>query len=298
MRLICPNCSAQYVVDDSVIPDSGRDVQCSNCGHAWFQLPEGAAPPAVPDMPETPEVEPGAPEVEAPEPAAPEPEAPEPAPNADTEAAAPPATRPEEAPPGEAPPAPRRSLDPSLMAVLREEAEREARARRRETGLPEDAPEAEAAADPDAEIAAMMAGSGAYTPEAPAPAAPVAAPPAPETAAAPEPDPPPRRDRLPDIEEINSTLRATSERAGDPVAADAPETVARNRSGFRLGFGLALAVAAAGLGVYASAPQIAARVPALAPALGTFVETVDRGRVWLDAELRALTDRLDDSQEN
>ncbi|SIS64423.1 zinc-ribbon domain-containing protein [Phaeovulum vinaykumarii] len=287
MRLICPNCNAQYVVDDSVIPDSGRDVQCSNCGHAWFQLPEGAAPPEAPDMPEAPEVEPGAPEVEAPEAEAPEPEAPEPAPDADTEAVA---------PSEEAPPAPRRSLDPSLMAVLREEAEREARARRREAGLPEDAPEAEAAADPDAEIAAMMAGSGAYAAEATAPATPVADFPAPDPD--PEPDPPPRRDRLPDIEEINSTLRATSERAGDPVAADAPETVARNRSGFRLGFGLALAVAAAGLGVYASAPQIAARVPALAPALGTFVETIDRGRVWLDAELRALTDRLDDSQEN
>ena len=38
MRLICPNCDAQYEVDDDAIPDGGRDVQCSNCGHAWFQL--------------------------------------------------------------------------------------------------------------------------------------------------------------------------------------------------------------------------------------------------------------------
>ena len=37
MRLICPSCGAQYEVDESVIPDGGRDVQCSNCGHAWFQ---------------------------------------------------------------------------------------------------------------------------------------------------------------------------------------------------------------------------------------------------------------------
>ncbi|MFV2002813.1 MAG: zinc-ribbon domain-containing protein, partial [Paracoccaceae bacterium] len=37
MRMICPNCSAQYEVDKSVIPDGGRDVQCSNCGHTWFQ---------------------------------------------------------------------------------------------------------------------------------------------------------------------------------------------------------------------------------------------------------------------
>jgi len=37
MRLICPNCVAQYEVDDSIIPPEGRDVQCANCGHNWFQ---------------------------------------------------------------------------------------------------------------------------------------------------------------------------------------------------------------------------------------------------------------------
>ena len=39
MRLICPNCSAQYEIDASLVPDEGRDVQCSNCGHTWFELP-------------------------------------------------------------------------------------------------------------------------------------------------------------------------------------------------------------------------------------------------------------------
>ena len=38
MRLVCPNCDAEYEVDAAEIPDGGRDVQCSNCGHAWFQL--------------------------------------------------------------------------------------------------------------------------------------------------------------------------------------------------------------------------------------------------------------------
>ncbi|MEH6360912.1 MAG: zinc-ribbon domain-containing protein [Amylibacter sp.] len=37
MRLICPNCVAQYEVDEDVIPPEGRDVQCANCGHNWFQ---------------------------------------------------------------------------------------------------------------------------------------------------------------------------------------------------------------------------------------------------------------------
>ncbi len=38
MRLTCPNCGAQYAVDPAVIPADGRDVQCSSCGHTWFQL--------------------------------------------------------------------------------------------------------------------------------------------------------------------------------------------------------------------------------------------------------------------
>jgi predicted Zn finger-like uncharacterized protein len=37
MRLQCPNCDAEYEVDASAIPYEGRDVQCSNCGHGWFQ---------------------------------------------------------------------------------------------------------------------------------------------------------------------------------------------------------------------------------------------------------------------
>ncbi|KAG1649324.1 hypothetical protein GQR58_029136 [Nymphon striatum] len=37
MRLVCPNCDAEYQVDDSLIPAEGRDVQCSNCTTTWFQ---------------------------------------------------------------------------------------------------------------------------------------------------------------------------------------------------------------------------------------------------------------------
>lgn len=53
MRLICPNCPAQYEVPEDAIPPAGRDVQCSNCGHMWFQRPAGdaaesAAPAAAP----------------------------------------------------------------------------------------------------------------------------------------------------------------------------------------------------------------------------------------------------------
>jgi predicted Zn finger-like uncharacterized protein len=37
MRLVCPNCVAQYEIADGAIPDTGRDVQCANCNHIWFQ---------------------------------------------------------------------------------------------------------------------------------------------------------------------------------------------------------------------------------------------------------------------
>ncbi|MEL7204552.1 MAG: zinc-ribbon domain-containing protein, partial [Pseudomonadota bacterium] len=36
MKLTCPNCAAQYEVPDEVIPETGRDVQCSACGDTWF----------------------------------------------------------------------------------------------------------------------------------------------------------------------------------------------------------------------------------------------------------------------
>src|SRR6056297_3233436 len=49
MRLTCPNCDAQYEVPDEVIPETGRDVQCSNCGDTWFQH--------HPDHPPTPQEE-------------------------------------------------------------------------------------------------------------------------------------------------------------------------------------------------------------------------------------------------
>ncbi|MDF3607666.1 zinc-ribbon domain-containing protein [Paracoccus sp. DMF-8] len=37
MRLICPNCAAQYEIDAAVLPEKGRDVECSRCGQIWFQ---------------------------------------------------------------------------------------------------------------------------------------------------------------------------------------------------------------------------------------------------------------------
>lgn len=51
MRLICPNCGAQYDVADDAIAESGRDVQCSNCNHIWFQIEKTPAPAPTTDKP-------------------------------------------------------------------------------------------------------------------------------------------------------------------------------------------------------------------------------------------------------
>ena len=58
MRLICPNCDAQYEVDAAMIPASGRDVQCSNCGKTWFQGPNETVSVKAPETePESEEIE-------------------------------------------------------------------------------------------------------------------------------------------------------------------------------------------------------------------------------------------------
>ena len=36
MIITCPNCKKQFKIDNSLIPDEGRDVQCGSCDHIWF----------------------------------------------------------------------------------------------------------------------------------------------------------------------------------------------------------------------------------------------------------------------
>ena len=36
MIITCPNCNKQFKIDNSLIPDEGRDLQCGNCNHVWF----------------------------------------------------------------------------------------------------------------------------------------------------------------------------------------------------------------------------------------------------------------------
>ena len=307
MRLICPSCGAQYEVDESVIPEAGRDVQCSNCGNAWFQMSAAqlraqeeaaaAASEAAVTAPEgteewteaeaevdveetvsnvTEEITDTAPPP-APEPAEPQPElepAPEPA-------------EPEPVAARTDPEPKRKTLDDAVMNVLREEAARERRAREAEGGPVSVEPEAAA-------IAAVAAAAVAVAGTAPEHHDDISREEFGDDDAVISRAS--RRELLPDIEEINSTLRATSDRGGEAASMDAPETLRRRRSGFRMGFSTAIVIAALLLLLYVLAPAIAARVPATESVLQGYVAAIDGFRSWLDGTLRGLTASMTDGQ--
>lgn len=119
MRLTCPNCNAQYEVPDEVIPEEGRDVQCSNCEKTWFQPKHPEAPPAA-------EAEPAE-------------DAAAPAPEPDAQDAAP---EPESEPEQEvAEPTPRSNVDPAVASILQQEAARESELRAKEGASLESQPD-------------------------------------------------------------------------------------------------------------------------------------------------------------
>lgn len=305
MRIICPNCEALYEIEAEAIPPGGRDVQCSACGHNWFQLPEhvaaGLPPQEYDDLPEDIAA---AEEAEAPEPDE----------------------------------APRPSLDPALRAFLRKEAEREAAARRSEAQADADVetePAAEAEAEPVGAEATRADAAGAdaadaMTEDATAEdasehdavddllfkTAPMTA--APETQEAPEPDEPDEPGRNaeaaeaePEHDPVRSPAGsgdgearaplAARTRAPDPAAPAAQdafdaghgpelaldEEVARRR-GFRMGFIGMLLIAGGALWLYVYGRGM----PDPGPFLTGYVETMETGRVVLVERLDGAVDAL------
>ena len=150
MRLICPDCGAQYEVPAHVIPDAGRDVQCSACGNTWFQsaeadlpAPDSAsqesaghettpqdAPPQDRSPADTAPPEADLPQADSPmaEAARPAPALPVNLPPAD-EQGYDPEVEEDDAPTLRSNVPARRRLDPQIAAILKEEAEREQHAR-------------------------------------------------------------------------------------------------------------------------------------------------------------------------
>lgn len=214
MRLTCPNCKAQYEVEDSVIPGGGRDVQCSACGTTWFQYPaEVALQMRAADL-------------------------------EDDDEDGPPAPR-----------SPERQVDHTVLEVLRQEAQREMEERKRSQ------PPVETQAD------LGLVGRPRPRPRAAGPGTP-----------APTPRPPaegtPRRNLLPDIEEVTTTLEPRETRDEREPQADPPADPQRGRD-FRRGLSAVLLIGTVLVGLYALAPTLADMVPALAGPLSGYVAIVD-----------------------
>lgn len=249
MRLACPNCDARYEIPDDAIPEAGRDVQCSNCGHAWFQT--RPATDAGADIP--------APRAAAQEGPAPALSAP-------------------------APEAARNTIDNSVLSILREEADREAEARRaeaRRSASRRAEAEEQFRTQPDLGIAlppAASAGGQRLKPLTGEDA---------ETAAA---KPAARRDLLPNVDDINSTLQPDST-DGEEEEDEAASELTRGTA-FRIGFLIALSVLVAAAVVYLAAPAIQKTVPALETPLASYVGFVDGLRHRLDALMDSATDKL------
>lgn len=324
MRLVCPNCSAQYEIDGSMIPDEGRDVQCSNCGHTWFELPA----PAVDFTENAPQETAAAFEEDA---AAEQADIAEPEPTGEAveeveaeaetksdreiseivEAYVDPDDDLEVAPDlgedddpsntiaaaamaalldkaeGKGPDAdltakkPRRAADVAALDILREEAEREMTKRlggpdaietQTDLGL-DDLRDTD---EPSRALKARMAHLGDEEPETGG--ASIVQPSAPPVTRRPstvaeqseaESYAEPRRDLLPDIDEINSTLK--------PTPADGTE----RKSGFLTGFLLMMFIAFALIFVYWQAPAIVQLFPESEGMIIAYVDQANMFRDWV-----------------
>ena len=300
MRLICPSCETEYEVHDNMIPSEGRDVQCSNCMITWFQSgPTQAAPELEEDLNLDPP--PAAPPKPQRAPEDPRPTPPVAPPSSEYEdeddedlSSLPPAAVAAMAGKRQSP-----KIDTEALGVIHDEVKREQTARKSEAdpietqidlGIdnsetndrasaarnrmkPQTSVEhtVDAVTEADVDLEAALADD-------------------------PRPEPATKRELLPDIEEINSTLSDAPDPEDDPEnymeMTPVRNPQSRNRRGFRLGFGLMLLVAAALVGLYVYAPAFAKSVPGAAGFLENYVETLNGTRAWLDRSAQDLVDQI------
>ena len=170
--------------------------------------------------------------------------------------------------------------------MLREEAERESAARRAEAAVPARAPviEVQTELPLTQDQAALSAAARRVARLRGADPEPVAPPPPPKS----------RREMLPAIEEINSTLRATSDRTSDADSAiyGSMGEARVGERGFRRGFLSLVVLGCILVALYLMAPLIGARVPALAGVAAGYVGFVDMARIAVDGGLKSLIGAL------
>lgn len=255
MRLICPNCDAQYNVSDDAIPEGGRDVQCSNCQHTWFQTEK----PVVPGREKS-------------------------------QIVAPVISKPVSEPRQVSVPVPvhqpkKKPLDSAVAEILRQEA------MRAQPPAPEPAvapPPTQAntriqkvdAAETRARIARMTDEEGGTRTGTATPAAPSAA-----TTDA-------NLRTIPDITEINAALRARAQAGDRSGLTEAEKQEAIQRSGFRRGFFLVLMLFAILAAPYFFADQITKTLPQTSSFMASYIETVDQFRLWLTTQTAPLRDMI------
>jgi predicted Zn finger-like uncharacterized protein len=284
MRIICPNCDAQYEVPEDVMPPEGRDVQCSNCGQTWFQVhpdypldEEDSDPEEKPDATVTADKEKVEVKHDTAKPKTQEAKPPfDPAPAPKAQVSDKPATR--------------KALDPNVAEVLREEAELEARVRRNamserlesqpDLGLDEiDGDMSARSRDARARMAKLRGEDPALEDVEPATIR--------------DALPASRRDLLPDIEEINSTLRSNSDRSPLTDPGQTAQIEAQEARSSRRGFTLMVLLTTLLVLAYVFAPTIAQAVPWVDPWLSAYVGIVDSWRIWLDTQVEGLLAWLD-----
>ncbi|MEM8647872.1 MAG: zinc-ribbon domain-containing protein [Pseudomonadota bacterium] len=307
MKLTCPNCAAQYEVPDEVIPETGRDVQCSACGDTWFQV--------HPNHPEyKPSFDPEAPEEDAEEDtlehawgetpesvaeADPEPD-PEPEPEyedaAQSEYEAETATDPYDEDEAPSPTPPRRDLPEEVTTVLKEEAELETLARESETA-------SELAAQQDLspgetqelerrsrEAKARMARLRGFDDPVEEPVSDLVQHPDPEAPETQEPeiDLGTRANLLPQVDDVDHQIESQSEGAAEAAAARDGSRVAtqkEKKGGFGRGLRISVILAVVAAGLYLLAPLFARMVPGLEAPLTSYTQFVDQGRAALQQML-------------
>lgn len=250
MRLICPNCGAQYDIANDAIPDGGRDVQCSSCAHTWFQTEKPVVAGLSPS-----ELLSNTPAVDAAEPSAQGLE--------------------------------RKPLDGSISDILREEVAHERNARAADQGVPPatqaDTPPVGVDADETRRRIAQMTIDEGGTPAAVAAASTGAVAAGVAGAAADA-----NLRTIPSIDEINASLRARAQASDTSGLNEAEKNEATKRRGFRRGFSIVLILMAILIAPYFFQDQINANLPQLSEYMTTYVATVDQLRLWLNDQLQNI----------